>query len=305
MCVGAEDSKRMKRKNKKISPLVSIIMPVYNPGSYLFEAIESILNQTYQNFEFIIIDDASTDSSWKIIKSYSKKDKRIKSFKNQINLGVSLTSNIAISKAKGQFLARMDSDDISAPDRLQKQVNYLLAHSKTILLGGQCTIINHNNNLIGLKQFPTDPKTISDMLFWALPVQQGCMMLNRSLLPSNFVWYQPNQTSAEEVNLYFKLLHFGNFANLIDNIYFYRQVEKSLSHLNPKKTFFLTLQSRLQALKNGYQPSLTSLLLNLAQIIAICLLPSNLIYQIWYLLRGVTRYNLSNVPALQTQNSLG
>src|SRR4030043_1603743 len=98
----------MTKKNK--TPLVSVIMPVFNTAQFLPEAIESILSQSYQDFEFIIIDDASTDNSWKIIKSSARQDKRIHAFRNSINLGVSLSSNIAIAKAKGKFLARMDSD---------------------------------------------------------------------------------------------------------------------------------------------------------------------------------------------------
>ena len=115
-------------------PLVSVVMPVYNPGKYLVDAIDSILSQTFSNFEFIIVDDASTDGSWKIIKSFAKKDSRIIAFKNKINLGVSLTSNIAISQARGKYIARMDSDDVSTLDRLQKQVDFLKQHPDTCLL---------------------------------------------------------------------------------------------------------------------------------------------------------------------------
>lgn len=280
-------------KNTTTKPLISVIMPVYNPGVFLVDAIESILNQTYKNFEFIIVDDASTDNSWKIIKSYAKTDKRIKCFRNPINLGVSLTSNIAISKAKGKFIARMDSDDVSAPTRFQKQVKFLLKHPKTIIVGGQCTIIDESGQTIGYKTFPLSPHSaLLDMLFWAVPIQQGYMMINRSLLPKNFVWYQANKTSAEEINLFFNLSRYGEFANLPENLYFYRQINNSLSHLNPKKTFYLTLQSRLQAVQNGFQPSFKAWILNFAQIIAVAILPAPAIYQLWYLLRGVSQLKL-------------
>jgi len=98
-------------------------MPVFNAAPYLSESIESILNQTLTNFEFIIIDDASTDSSWKIIKSYARRDSRIRIYRNRLNLGVSTTSNIAISFARCKYLARMDADDISTPDRLENNIN--------------------------------------------------------------------------------------------------------------------------------------------------------------------------------------
>jgi glycosyltransferase involved in cell wall biosynthesis len=277
---------------KKIKkPLISIIMPVYNPGRYLIEAIESILNQTFSNFEFIIVDDASTDDSWKIIKSYAKKDKRIIPIKNKINLGVSLTSNIAISQAKGKFLARMDADDISTTDRIQKQFNYLKKHPKTIVVGGQCTIIDEDNNFIGIKKFPTTTKQIKNMIFWAVPIQQGFMMVNRSLLPKNFSWYSPSKTTAEEVDLYFQLLKYGDFANLTDNLYYYRQVNSSLSHQNPKKTFWNTFKSRLNAINNGFKPNFTAIVINLVQIFVISVLPNQFIMSLWYLIRGINKPN--------------
>lgn len=105
-------------------PLITVYMPVFNAAAFLDQSISSIISQTFSDFEFIIVDDCSTDNSWKIIKSYAKKDKRIIAIKNKINLGVSLTSNIAISQSSGKFLARMDADDISFTDRLQKQLDF-------------------------------------------------------------------------------------------------------------------------------------------------------------------------------------
>ena len=264
-------------------------MPVYNPGIHLIGAIESILNQTFIDFEFIIVDDASTDNSWKIIKSFAKKDNRIIPLKNKINLGVSLTSNIAISQAKGKYIARMDSDDISTPDRIRKQVDFLKNNPETVLIGGQCTIINENNQIIGEKKFPTTNKQINNMIFWAVPVQQGFMMINRSLLPKKFSWYSPSKFSAEEVDLYFNLLKFGQFANLNDNLYFYRQLSTSLSHQNPKKTFWITLKSRLRAINNGFYPSLIAILINILQIIIISVLPNHFIMSLWHYIRGIKK----------------
>lgn len=106
------------------NPRVSVLMPVYNTDEeYFREAIESILNQTYKNFELVILDDGSTTNIEKIVKSYD--DKRIRFYKNPKNLGISLTTNKLIDLAKGEFIALMDSDDISVSTRLQKEVDYL------------------------------------------------------------------------------------------------------------------------------------------------------------------------------------
>ena len=104
------------------NPLVSILMPVYNSEKYLREAIKSILNQTFTNFELIIINDGSTDNSLKIIKSF--KDNRIKIIKNKGNLGLIKTLNKGIDLAQGKYIARMDADDIAMPKRLEKQIAF-------------------------------------------------------------------------------------------------------------------------------------------------------------------------------------
>jgi len=279
----------IKNMTKIKKPLITVYMPVFNAAKFLDQSIGSILNQTFSDFEFIIVDDASTDNSWKIIKSYAKKDKRIVAIKNKINLGVSLTSNITISQAKGKFIARMDADDISTPDRLQKQIDYLKNNPKTIIVGGQCTIIDENNQIIGEKKFPITHKQINNMIFWAVPIQQGFMMINRSLLPKKFVWYSPSKFSAEEVDLYFNLSKFGNFANLSDNLYFYRQVSTGLSHQNPKKTFWITLKSRLNAINNGFYPTFSAILINILQLVVISILPNRFIMSLWHYIRGIKK----------------
>ena len=111
----------------KTKPFISIIMPVYNNELYLSYAIESILKQTYSNFEFIIIDDCSTDSSWKIISKYAKKDKRIKAHKNKKNLKIVKTRNkgFELMSKKTKYIAIFDSDDISLPKRILHEVEFL------------------------------------------------------------------------------------------------------------------------------------------------------------------------------------
>lgn len=274
---------------KKGFPLVSVIMPVYNAGNFLIEAIESILNQTFSDFEFIIVDDGSSDNSWEIIQEYADKDKRIKAFRNKRNLGVSPAANLALSKCQGKYIARMDADDISFSERLEKQVKYLSFHPQTIALGGQCVVIDQQGKIIGDKKFPTDANKLSEMIFFAVPIQQPSMIINRSLLPKNFKWYSPNHTSAEEIDLLFRLMKYGQIANLKDWLLFYRFREDSLSHINPKKTFWLTLKSRIKALKMGFNPSLKSLVLNLAQVVVISLLPKKTINVLWYFLRGINK----------------
>lgn len=119
---------------KNSLPLVSVIMPVYNSGKFLREAINSILNQTYKNIELIIIDDGSSDNSINIVKSYNSE--KIKFYINEKNMGVSLTRNKALDLSKGKYIALMDSDDISPLDRIEKQVDFLEKNPDFGLIGG-------------------------------------------------------------------------------------------------------------------------------------------------------------------------
>ena len=116
-------------------PLVSVIMPVYNGEKYLAEAIDSILVQTFTDFELLIVDDGSQDNSAEIIRSYVKRDSRIRFFQQEQNEGSANARNRGIANAKGEFIAAMDCDDVSLPERLQKQVDFLESHPEIGALG--------------------------------------------------------------------------------------------------------------------------------------------------------------------------
>lgn len=128
-------------------PKISVLMPVYNAEKYLREAIDSILNQTFKDFEFLIINDASTDNSKKIIFSYS--DRRISYLENNKNLGLPRTLNKGLRLAKADYVARMDADDVSLPDRLEKQLLIVERGDNVGLVASWITLIDENNNEIG------------------------------------------------------------------------------------------------------------------------------------------------------------
>ncbi len=127
-------------------PELSVVMPVYNASRFLKEAIESILQQTFTDFEFIIIDDCSTDNSVAIIKSY--KDDRIQLYFNDKNSGISYTLNKGIKLANAEWIARMDSDDISYPERLQKQHDFILQHPDGDLFSCWVNVVDQDKKFI-------------------------------------------------------------------------------------------------------------------------------------------------------------
>lgn len=110
-------------------PLVSVVMPVYNSERFVAEAVDSILQQTLTDFEFLIVDDGSTDGSLGIIQDYAERDPRIRITQHSENRGVAAARNTGIARASGKYVAVMDSDDVSLPQRIEKQVTYLEAHS--------------------------------------------------------------------------------------------------------------------------------------------------------------------------------
>ena len=114
---------------KKNTPIVSVIMATYNSESTIKESIESILSQKYKNFEFLILDDCSSDNTLRIIKSYQKIDERIKIFENKKNIGLTKSLNLLIKRSSGEYLARQDADDISYEQRLEKQIDFCIKNN--------------------------------------------------------------------------------------------------------------------------------------------------------------------------------
>ena len=113
--------------------MISVIMSAYNSEKHISNSIESILGQSYQNFEFLIMDDGSTDNTGKIINSYRKTDNRIKLFNNKSNIGLTKSLNFLINQAQGEYLARQDSDDVSNSKRFELQLNYMIRTTYKLL----------------------------------------------------------------------------------------------------------------------------------------------------------------------------
>ena len=146
---------------KSFNPLVTVLMPVYNGEKYLAEAIESVLNQTFADFELLIIDDCSSDNSVEIIQSYN--DNRLKLIINEENIGQSKTLNKGIEFAKGKYIARLDQDDLSYKERLQIQIEKI-SDSEISIIGSWANVIDTNSQIIGYIQHPVDNESIIDAL---------------------------------------------------------------------------------------------------------------------------------------------
>lgn len=266
-------------------------MPVRNADIFLAEAINSILAQTYKNIELIIINDASVDNTSKILASL--KDKRVRVYENKKQLGVTKSANIAISKARGQYIARMDGDDISIPVRIVEQLAFLKKHKRVVAVGTQCELIDSRGSKIGDKLFPESDQKVRRMIFSSVPLQQPSIMVDTSRLPENFIWYDENYSSAEELELLFKLFKYGEVCNLEQVLLKYRIHAGNTSLKNPKKTFYLTLKTRLTAIsKYNYRPTIYGIFVTALQTLIVSVIPEKLIYPLYSIVRGTSKFSV-------------
>jgi glycosyltransferase involved in cell wall biosynthesis len=209
-----------------MSPKVSVVMSVFNGEVYLAEAIDSILNQTFSDFEFIIVDDGSTDSSANIIQLFT--DSRIQLISLDKNMGLASALNHGVNQAQGQYIARMDSDDISLPSRFQEQVNYMDAHSDVIVLGTQMQVVDADKNPLFDFDVPLQHSLIVWNLFFGRTFAHPSVMMRRNVLVQVGV-YDESISTAQDVDLWSRLIGQGRFANLADQLILYRTHEKATS----------------------------------------------------------------------------
>ncbi|SFD00614.1 glycosyltransferase family 2 protein [Flavobacterium phragmitis] len=213
------------------NPIVSVLMPVYNGEKYLKEAIDSVLKQTYNDFEFIIINDGSSDQTETIILSYN--DSRIKYVKNKINLGLIKTLNCGIELARGKYIARMDADDIAMLDRFEKQINKFISHSEIQMVNCKCLLLNekgdkYRKNRTNITVNYQAIKYIS--IFESMIVHPG-IMIETSIMKQFKYRDEPNTAYVEDFELWNRL-----FANNIrcytieEPLIFYRINSESITN---------------------------------------------------------------------------
>jgi glycosyltransferase involved in cell wall biosynthesis len=207
-------------------PKVSVLMPMFNSEKYIGMAVESILNQTFKDFELIILNDGSTDNSKKIVESYS--DSRIILIENTQNQGLARTRNRLISEAKGAFLAWLDSDDIALPQRLQIQVDFLEKNPNHALVASWARIIGSNNLPTGNFVKSYIPNTdLSALLLFVNYIVQSSVMLRRNLLPDEH--YNLDFPPTEDYELWVRIAKKHPIAILNDILVDYRVHDSNIS----------------------------------------------------------------------------
>lgn len=203
----------------KTAPLVSVVMSVYNGEKYLRESIESILNQTFTDFEFIILDDGSVDDTKNIIKNY--KDDRIVLISHE-NQGLVSSLNKGIKMAKGKYIARQDADDISMTNRLQKQVEHLERYPETELLGTCFRYIDEQSKTTGASVIlPTRSLDLKARMLFSNAFGHGTTMFSKSVF-NQVGGYREKYGANEDFDLWRRIAYGYTIANLPDILYSYR-----------------------------------------------------------------------------------
>ena len=207
------------------TPLVSVIMPLYNAEAYLKEAIDSILAQSYTNFELIILNDGSSDRSEEICQSY--KDTRIRYYFHK-NIGLAGTLNKGLELSTGTYIARQDQDDIAHNDRFGKQVNYLEKHPSVLLLGTRAKVFSDTVDFIKLHDHATQPAVLKFDLLFDNPFVHSTIMF-RKKDSDEIGGYNTDRSYFEDYELWSRFAQKGAVANLPDVLLDYRHHDKGLS----------------------------------------------------------------------------
>jgi glycosyltransferase involved in cell wall biosynthesis len=211
------------------APSISVCMPVYNAERYVAEAVESILHQALGDFEFLIVDDGSTDGSRRILERYAARDPRIR-LVSRPNTGYLVALNEMLAGARGEFIARMDSDDVALPGRFERQVSYLRAHPEVVALGTRVLLVDPNGaplaEMFELQAHEEiDGAHIDGNMAMCHPT-----VMARAEAMRRVGAYRPEYYTAEDADLWLRLAEVGRLANLPEALLKYRQHFQSIGN---------------------------------------------------------------------------
>lgn len=226
-------------------PLVTVLMPVYNGENYLREAIDSILYQTYINFELLIINDGSNDSSEEIILGYE--DSRIVYVKNEQNIKLIATLNKGLEIAKGKYIARMDADDVSILSRLDKQVRFLEENPTIGLLGSAFEIIGKESKTF----YPTADHEIRFSLLFLNTFLHSSVLFRKELCVANNLYFDNKYIHGEDYKLWTELMFKTNVSNLDEILVKYRVHENQISQVHSKEQIEITQKIQKEYLETA------------------------------------------------------
>lgn len=226
--------------------MVTVLMPVYNAGEFLREAIDSILDQTYDEFEFLIINDGSTDSSVNIIESYE--DERIKLVHNTENVGLVKTLNKGIEIAQGKYIVRMDADDIAETNRIEVQLNFMEKNYDVAVAGSNVVMFLSDKPLIKRPtDFPTRYSEIRCKLLFESPIIHPAVIIRKNVLLENNYRYRDEYKDTEDYELWMEIAKEHRVVNISKRLLKYRIISNSITNQALKR-----MSDRIRVMKKIY-----------------------------------------------------
>ncbi|MDH5661482.1 MAG: glycosyltransferase [Elusimicrobiota bacterium] len=232
--------------------MISVIMSVCNEEEHVSEATESILDQTFNDFEFIIVNDGSVDKTYEIIKRHAEIDKRIKIMSHEKREGLAKSLNDGIKIAKGKYIARMDADDISLPERLQRQVEFMERNPETGAIGSCYQEVDESGNILPRKQNPQSWKDIKKALFFYNPISHPTTMIRKEILEKTGTYDETFPTS-QDYELFSRIAQFSELRNH-DEVLLIRRFPKKMSGGKMRRQTIDSLRIQIRMLKKGSYP---------------------------------------------------
>lgn len=229
-------------------PKISIVMAVYNGMPYLKDAVDSIFSQTFKDYEFIIVDDASLDGSWRYLKSI--RDKRLILLQNRKNSGLATSLNKALKLARGGFIARMDADDISLPKRLAIQLNFMIKNPDVDLCGTWVDKINGKGQVVGDWKPATSDKSIKRFLGWHTAIIHPTFFAKAKFF-KQLNYYDPKFDYAEDYELLMRARKQFKMANIPQKLLRWRLWDNRRSRTSWEKMEKVDFEIKRRAYKRG------------------------------------------------------
>jgi glycosyltransferase involved in cell wall biosynthesis len=260
----------------KNNPLVSILIPTYNSVDFVEDTVRSIMNQTYTNIEIVIVDDASTDGTMKILEKLSKEDKRIKLSQNKKNLGITDNMNNGIHKCIGKYIAILDGDDWAYPYRIEEQVKLMEKDEEVVLCAGYMDICDENLNVKTTRTYPLKDKEIRRAMVKYDPISHPSSMWRKDALLKTDL-YSKNFPICRDYDLIVRISKFGKYENVPKSLIKYRVRKDSETGKKIRQTQLYSFYIQMKAVfEYSFKFTFTDGIFLVLRLIATVILPTSL-----------------------------
>jgi glycosyltransferase involved in cell wall biosynthesis len=272
-CLGRSDAATLPVRDKQ-PPKISVLMPTFNSGPFLQEAIESILNQSFEDFELIIVDDGSNDGSADLLEKYASKDRRIRIIGNARNMGIVFSLNRGLEECQGEYIVRMDADDISSKNRLERQIQVMESNPGIAALGAALSYIDASGNELGVIR----RCTVNRSLIRQNPLLHPTVIIRKSYLMRHRLGYLERYRYAEDYFLWLQLSKVGTLEAIDDIVLKYRLSNQATRVRHLRSVLLATLRVKKDGVFTlGLKPSLPDVLRFFAECILL-LMPASVIF---------------------------